>query len=573
MKSNNGKFFAVGSLLTMVAATTSVASVTAAKKSTAPKVERPNIIFILTDDQPYSLLNCTENKLVETPNLNKLADDGILFHNAHVSTAISTPSRTCILTGRFERSHGVNFNSGTSLSPEAWAECYPNVLRENGYYTGYVGKNHTPIGEKGYQTGLMDKSYDYWYGGHEHLGFYPKMRHDIFKGAESDTQVEVLEEGVADFLSPNERNLQGAVHFLDGRPTDKPFFLNVCFNLPHGAGTGSMKMLDSDPELYRTKYRDIEIPLPENYIARKDITTPRLPADLLHAEDRQTGYNYVDTPETLRERNIREMEAVTGIDKLVGKLMAELKRQKIDKNTIIIFTSDHGIFNGEYGLGGKSLCYEITTHVPMIIYDPRAPKSPGYEDNDELIHTIDISASILDYAGVKAPESYQGKSLLPMLRGEVESVNEWLFSENLWSTRFGNPRCESVMNKEWKYIRYYKNENRSGAKDVDIIKAMDLNPKALYYVTIQDVMTYRTYVDARLNGEEPVYEELFNIKNDPKEAHNLIGANQYAPLVEQLRVECDKMLKYARGTGEPRVCLYVDDYEPKPVKKAPAKKK
>ena len=186
--------------------------------------ERPNIIFILTDDQPYSLLHCTGNELIETPNLDKLADEGVLFTNAHASSAISTPSRTCILTGKYERNHGVNFNSGTSLSAEGWAECYPNLLRENGYYTGYVGKNHTPIGDKGYQTGLMEKSYDYWYGGHEHLGFYPKMRHAIFKDAESETQVEILQEGMLDFLNPNERNLKGALHFLGKRRRISLFF-------------------------------------------------------------------------------------------------------------------------------------------------------------------------------------------------------------------------------------------------------------------------------------------------------------------------------------------------------------
>lgn len=102
--------------------------------------ERPNIVFILTDDQPYSLLHCTGNKLIQTPNLDKLAKEGVLFTNAHVSSAISTPSRTCILTGRYERNHGVNFNSGTSLSAEAWRLAYPCILRANGYYTGYVGK-------------------------------------------------------------------------------------------------------------------------------------------------------------------------------------------------------------------------------------------------------------------------------------------------------------------------------------------------------------------------------------------------------------------------------------------------
>ncbi|MFR9651476.1 MAG: sulfatase-like hydrolase/transferase [Rikenellaceae bacterium] len=546
------------SLMILASAAAVGGAVSASAKATS--TDRPNIIFILTDDQPYTLLGCTGHPLVQTPNIDKLAKEGVFFTNAHVSSAISTPSRTCILTGQFERAHGVNFNSGTALSPEAWDDCYPNVLRRGGYYTGYVGKNHTPIGETGYKSGLMDKSYDYWYGGHEHLSFYPKTKHKIFKGATADTQVEVLEEGVMDFLSPNERNLKGAVHFLDGRPEDQPFFLNLCFNLPHGNGTKSMKMLESDPEIYRTLYRDQDIPLPPNYIARKDIVTPKLPADVLRAEDRQNIYDYVDNVEDLRELNIREMEAVTGIDILVGKLMAELKRQKLDKNTIIIFTADHGIFNGEYGLGGKSLCYEICTHVPFLIYDPRLPKSAVKENNNELVMTIDIPQTILDYAQLESPKTYQGESLRPLLKGEKESVRDFLFTENLWSTHFGNPRCESVQDKEWKYIRYYKNETTSANEKMAAIKAMGLPANTIYKTNLTDVVTYRIFVDARLNGEEPVYEELYNLKNDPIESTNLIGNPQYKEVLDKMRKECDVQLKYARGTGKPRVCIDVPDY-------------
>ncbi len=563
IKLHNGVMVGALSLCAVGGAT--YASQAAPKEAKASKDERPNIIYILTDDQPYTLLGCTGHPLVQTPNLDKLASEGVLFTNAHVSSAISTPSRTCMLTGRFERNHGVNFNSGTSLSAEAWEEVYPIVLRRGGYYTGYIGKNHTPVGDKGYKTGLMDKSFDYWYAGHEHLGFYPKDRHKIFKDATADTQVELLEEGVMDFLSPNERNLKGAVHFISNLPKDKPFFMNLCFNLPHGNGTQSMKMKPTDPELYRTGYRDQEIPLPKNYIARKDIVTPKLPAEILHAEDRQFIYDYVDTPNKLKEINTREMEAVTGIDQLVGNLVAELKRQKLDKNTIIIFCSDHGIFNGEYGLGGKSLCYEICTHVPMIIYDPRAPKKLRGTPNNELVLSIDISKTILSYAGVEVPKSYQGENLIPMLAGEKESVRDWLFTENLWSTHFGNPRCEAVQNKEWKYIRYYKNENPSANEKMRNIKAMGLPNSAIYRNNMWDVLSYRYFVEARLvNGEEPVYEELYNLKNDPFEAINLIGNNQYAQLVEQLRKECDVQLKYARGEGRPRVDIVTPDYAVQP---------
>lgn len=184
--------------------------------------ERPNIVFILTDDQPYSLLHCTGNKLIQTPNLDKLAKEGVLFTNAHVSSAISTPSRTCILTGRYERNHGVNFNSGTSLSAEAWRQAYPCILRANRYYTGYVGKNHTPIGDRGYETGLMDNSYDYWYGGHEHLGFYPKEKHKIFKNAKIILRLKYWKKECLTFLTLMKDRLKKPFLFWkEGPKTDR----------------------------------------------------------------------------------------------------------------------------------------------------------------------------------------------------------------------------------------------------------------------------------------------------------------------------------------------------------------
>ena len=184
--------------------------------------ERPNIVFILTDDQPYSLLHCTGNKLIQTPNLDKLAKEGVLFTNAHVSSAISTPSRTCILTGRYERNHGVNFNSGTSLSAEAWRLAYPCILRANGYYTGYVGKNHTPIGDRGYETGLMDNSYDYWYGGHEHLGFYPKEKHKIFKNAKIILRLKYWKKECLTFLTlMKDRLKEPSLFWKEGPKTNR----------------------------------------------------------------------------------------------------------------------------------------------------------------------------------------------------------------------------------------------------------------------------------------------------------------------------------------------------------------
>ena len=521
--------------------------------------EKPNFIFILTDDHRYDLLGSSGNELVKTPHLDQLAQEGILFENAHVTSAICTPSRISILLSQFERKHSVNFNSGTSVSEEAWNESYPVVMKNNGYYTGYVGKNHAPIGDGGYQSGLMDTSFDYWYAGHGHLSFYPKDRHEIFAAAKQNTQIEIMDEGVSDFFS-NEHKLEGAKHFLNQRPKEQPFCLSIAFNLPHGASTTTMKMLDTDPETYKSLYRDKEIPLPADYISKKDINTPKLPPEVLHVDDRQDIYDFVDNETDLKERIIRNMQAVTGIDMLVGNLRATLKQLNLDKNTIVIFTSDHGIFWGENGLGGKALCYEICTKVPMIIHNPMSTENKKGIVTNELVQTIDIAPTMLQYAGINIPNSYQGKPLNDMIEGNNEPIRDYLYTENLWSTHFGNPRCESVQSKEWKYIRYYKNENISSKNVMAIAKEHNINlTKLLYGNHDPQIAVYQTYIESSVNGEPAVYEELFHLKTDPQEQKNLINNPNYTKELKDLRLAWREKINYARGEGKAKILRYTID--------------
>ncbi|MBC6997084.1 sulfatase-like hydrolase/transferase [Cytophaga sp. FL35] len=523
--------------------------------------DRPNFIFILTDDQSYGMMGCTGNELVQTPNLDQLAKDGVLFTNAHITSAICTPSRASILTSQLERKHGINFNSGTSMSAEGWANAYPVVMRNDGYYTGWVGKNHVPVGEGGYTSGLMENSFDYWYAGHGHLNFYPKDRHKIFEDAQSDTQVEVIGEGITDFLS-NEQKLKGAITFLDKRPADKPFMLSVCFNLPHGNGTSSMQQRETDDEIYKSLYRDTDLPLPEHYVAKAAIKSPKLPESIHRAYDRQTGYDYVDRPETLKERYTRQLQAMTGIDRLVGQLRGTLQKQGQDKNTVLIFTSDHGLFMGQFGLGGKAFCYEQTTHVPMIVYNPKEKKKNRGITSDALVQSIDVAPTMLTMAGITPPTTYQGKDLSKLLAGESSEVRDYLYTENLWSTQFGNPRCEAVQDKEWKYIRYYKNETFSAKKKIEAAKALDVNVnKMLYKVNDIDLAQYRAFVEDPLHDEQPVYEELYHLTEDAKETTNLASEGAYKDKLEYMRSVWEKEIRRARGTEPPMVLRYTADSE------------
>ena len=521
--------------------------------------EKPNFVFILTDDQSYGMMGCTGNPIVQTPQLDKLADEGILFTNAHVTSAICTPSRVSILLSQFERKHGVNFNSGTSIAPDAWEESYPMVMRKAGYYTGYVGKNHAPVGEGGYQSGVMEKSFDYWYAGHGHLRFYPKDVHDIFNHAKKNTQPEIIQEGALDFLD-NSQRLEGAVQFLDERPEDQPFCLSICFNLPHSASTSTMKSLPEDSIIYRELYRDMEIPLPENYIPKVEIRQPKLPKEILHAQDRQKSYDFVDTPEKCKERYIRQYQAMTGIDGLVGHLRDKLKALNLHENTIIVFTSDHGLFMGQYGLGGKALCYETVTHVPMIIYNPITENNTRLKQSNALVQTIDIAPTLLSYAGIPIPQSYQGKDLGSLMNGKSSHVREYLFTENLWSTHFGNPRCESVQNKDWKYIRYYANNNISALSSMKIAEDLGIPAnKMLYGIHDSDIAVYRKYVESPLQGEAPVYEELYHLSKDQEESSNLAKNDTYREVLNQMRGVWKQKIKVARGEGPPKVLRYTVD--------------
>ncbi|QHI68369.1 sulfatase-like hydrolase/transferase [Tichowtungia aerotolerans] len=528
------------------------AGIFGAYEAVAAVATQPNLIFILTDDQRYDTLGCTGNPVVQTPNIDQLATEGTLFTEATVTSAICTPSRASIFAGMYERRHGINFNSGTALSPAAWQQTYPMLLRKAGYFVGYVGKNHVPVGAAGYATGLMDSSFDYWYAGHTHIYFYPKERparvsrikgidEHMFDNAKAETQIEILQEGVDNFLSPNQDFYNRAARFLEKRPADRPFCLSLCFNLPHDAGTGSMEDRPSDPELYKTGYHNsravIRAGLPSTYVAKADIQTPKLPADVLYAQHRQNSYDYVDTPETMTERIIRRYQAITGIDQLVGRLRKQLQKLGLAENTVIILTSDHGILRGEFGLGGKSMNYDTCLKVPMIIYDP-ASAAKG-QRRSEQVQTVDIAATLLDYAGADIPANMSGASLKPLVNGKDVPWRTYAFSENLWSTQFGLPRIESVRGEGWKYIRYFFNDRS--------LYNPTLKGLTRYLTSNRQAETYRQWLDASINGEPPVYEELYHLKLDPSETNNLANDPTCTDRLNTMRTVCQQLVKKARG--------------------------
>ncbi|MGJ8561376.1 MAG: sulfatase-like hydrolase/transferase [Litorimonas sp.] len=502
--------------------------------STAQDVEtsltaKPNIIVILADDMRADATGHSGSPIIQTPNIDRLAANGTVFENAFATSAVCTPSRTSLLTGQYERRHGINFNSQSSLSNEAWQQTYPMLMKQAGYFAGYIGKNHTAIGRNedgvtGYNSGVMDTSFDYWYASHKHLGFYPKDReqHAIFKNAESDTQVEIIEEGVENFMAPNEA-FQAGYDFLDSRPKDQPFVLLINFNVPHANGTLSMEQRESDLELYKSIYRDQieQITLPSSFVSENDIAQPKLPSNVHNGKYLFT-YDYAKEADTLTEHKIREMQTISGIDKMIGKLFARLDAQGISEKTIIIFASDHGLMHGEFGLRGKVFLYDPSVKIPLIVYNPQTKDDDQVAANSDLVALIDIGPTVLDLAGLPVPDYMQGDSLKPLMRGEPADWRNELFLENMMTIQ-NYPRMEGVRTRKWKYIRYFDKANDG---------------------------KYADMINASINGEAPIYEELFDLENDPGETRNVIDVEANTAIADTLRAENIRLVKTLRGEGQ-----------------------
>jgi arylsulfatase A-like enzyme len=491
----------------------------------AKPVGRPNILVILTDDQRADHLGVNGHPVLRTPNLDHLAEEGMNFRNAFASSTACTPNRTCILTGQYERKHGVNFNSGSSLKEEAWERTYPMLLKKAGYYVGYVGKNHTPIGKSdlgvGYPSGVMEGSFDYWYGNHNHSTFYPKNKFPIYRNARANSQVEIFTEGALNFLS-EQHGFAGASEFLISRPLDQPFCLLVNLNVPHNKGTGTMRMLPKDHQLYKSAYRDqIEnLPVPATYLAEHEIKRPKLPSRVYNGQY-LNSYSYVKSRADLQERMVRVCQTVEGVDRMVGALLAKLKQDGVANNTVTFFTSDHGIQHGEHGLGGKVLLYEESLRVPMIVHDPRVPKEHRGKVSEELALSIDLAPTILELAGLPMDDEMQGMSLIPLMDQKTVDWRNDFFAENLFTGQ-NYPRIEAVRERKLKYIRYFSNSHR---------------------------IPYRKLLLASIEGESPIFEELYDLSKDLRERKNLVGEKDYRMDLVRLRKRCQQLVVRAKGSN------------------------
>jgi arylsulfatase A-like enzyme len=442
--------------------------------------ESPNIVFFFADDQTTSTLGCYGNEAVQTPNIDALARRGTRFDNAFVSHSICWVSRTTILTGLFGRSYGTPGNPDLAR-PDAVASLYTDSLREAGYRTGFFGKWHAKMPD----------------------GFRRENHFDEFEAIFRDPYYKQQSDG--SLRHETELIVDRGIEFLKSQPKDQPFALNLWFNACHAEdrdrrpGIGHFPW----PRAVDGMYEDAEIAPPR---LDDQAIFDALPDFLRTSITRERFFWRWNTRQKY-ETNMRAYyRMVSGIDRAIGRFMAALEEAGMAENTIVVYSADNGYHMGNRGLAGKWSHFEESLRVPLIVADPRVADNERGKVVDAIALNVDLPATFLDWAGVKVPQRYQGRSLEPIVSSKKPA--DWRtesFHEH-FAVRRRIPAFEGLRNARFKYVRYFD------------------------------------------HGD---HEFLHDLESDPDELVNLAGDPKYADTLQAMRQRTDARVEQLGGPLDP----------------------
>lgn len=479
--------------------------------------KRPNILFLMADDQRADAFGFMGNAHVITPHLDKLAADGVVLKNAYHVAPICMPSRASVMTGQYLGTHGAGFDRPTNyiITEDEFSTSYPVILRSNGYFTGFIGKFGFAVGagkkieNKNYQDQdayMPTHHFDVWNGFPGQGSYFPQQ--GTFNGYENTRKASHLTEFMGD---------QAIAFFQKAKDSGQPFCLSISFKAPHAPF--------SPAEEFRKKYDGKLIPRMTNDAPEYHAKLP----EVVKEKSRNARWYFGRTKDyygnkmeyrrdwhvevdSIYQDFIKNYYAlISGVDHTVGKLRAELKQLGLDQNTLIVYTSDNGFFAGSRQLMGKALLYEESAKAPMIVYDPTVPEKEGLRIEKGLVSHVDIAPTLLDIAGINTPENYPGNSFLPIVHNEKEAIHEAVYGENNYDDNYPLPaevahlesyqsiRSKFVRTPHYKYIRYHENH--------------------------------------------PVIEHLYKIGEDSLESNNIIDDPKYASIAEDLRIRLDEFEK------------------------------
>jgi len=404
----------------------------------AKNKERPNILFILSDDHAPHAIGCYGSKINRTPHIDRIAQEGVRFTNCFCTNSICQPSRASILTGKYSHITGV-VNNETTLD-ETKHDTFVNLLHQDGYKTAVVGKwsvNYEPQGLDYWQIFRRRTAY--------HNPTLCEMGKDIdHKGYATDLITDIS----LDWLQKQDRN--------------NPFCMLVHYNAPHANWESDRAHMDM--------YADQDIPEPRTFNDDYKTRTTAIRSHRLQVGEKQWElhykYRFGEMPELTKEqarhwmyqRYIKDyLRCVASLDDNVGRLLAYLDDHGLRENTIVIYASDQGFFLGDHGLYDKRFMYEPSIRMPLLVRYPGKIK-PGTVTG-EMALNLDFAPTVLDYAGISTPADIQGQSLVPLILGKVPSDWRESMYYGFYEVGYGIGQHEGVRTNRYKLIHYLYGDN------------------------------------------------------------------------------------------------------------------
>jgi arylsulfatase A-like enzyme len=468
----------------------------------AAEPSRPNILFIFSDDHAYQAVSAYGYGFGQTPNIDRIGAEGMRFERCLVTNSLCGPSRATVLTGKY--SHANHFYNNTNSRFDGSQTTMPKLLRAAGYTTAIVGKWHLETDPTGF---------DYWnilpgQGQYYNPPMFRNGRRIVHPGYVT----EIITDLALDWLK-------------NGRDKSKPFLLMVHHKAPHREWEPSLKnvsMYDGvkwpePPTLFDDYWgRGLAEHSQKMEIAKamNDRDLKLKPPPTMNAEQRKAWDAYYDPRnEDFRKQNLEGADLVrwkyqrymhdylatiAGVDQSVGELLAYLKENNLEQNTIVVYSSDQGFFLGEHGWFDKRWIFEQSLRAPLLVRWPGVIK-PGGVNKADIVSNLDFAETFLDAAGVAVPPEMQGRSFVPVLRGQTPAD---------WRTGF--------------YYHYYEHP---GPHNV-----------ARQYGVITDRYKLVYFYEPQFN-----YWELFDLRTDPMEMQSVYNDPNYADVQKDLHAQLDRL--------------------------------
>ena len=428
----------------------------------APPLKRPNFLFIYTDDQRWDALGCAGHPFLRTPNIDRIAREGVRFRNAFVTIPLCSPSRASFLTGQYAHTHRVTTNANNNALSHQLTT-FPRLLQRAGYETAFIGKWHMGNDD------TPRPGFDRWVS-FRGQGVYNDPVLNI------DGKVDKVQGYMTDILTEH------AVEFLR-RSRSKPFSLCLAHKAVHGPFTPA----ERHKHLYSTE--------PLQRPASGQDALEGKPALRRQAGEKQYPPEVAAQLRGFNENLIRnQLRCLAAVDESVGRVLTALEETGQLDDTLVVYASDNGYFWGEHGLGDKRAAYEESIRIPLLMRYPRLIRAGAVRD--EAVLNIDLAPTLLELGG--APEGLHGHSLVPLLKGRRGGWRQSFLAEYFAEPQYPRvPTWQAVRTDRWNYIHYTE------------LEGMD---------------------------------ELYDLKADPHELHNLIADPKAAGALQRMQAELKKLL-------------------------------